>query len=106
MSELFDNIMQSLNEAIEDAKSGGKQLPRRTITVTPVKVYSSEEVRAIRKTTGMSQRYFAAYLGVSVKTVEAWEAGINTPSGPSSRILTMMEMDNSLPEKFPFVVRK
>jgi len=42
-------------------------------------------------------------MGVSIKTVEAWEAGINQPSGSSSRLLHMMELDNDLIEKYPFV---
>ena len=39
----------------------------------------------------MSQRIFAGYLGVSDKTVEAWEAGTNRPSGAACRILRMMD---------------
>lgn len=42
----------------------------------------------------MYQKSFAGYLGVSEKTVEAWEAGVNHPSGAASRILSMMEMDS------------
>ena len=38
----------------------------------------------------MSQKAFAGYLGVSPKTVEAWEAGTNQPSGAASRLLSMM----------------
>ena len=51
----------------------------------------------------MSQKTFASYMGVSDKTVEAWEAGTNHPSGTASRILSMMEMDKDLVIKFPFV---
>ena len=40
---------------------------------------------------------------VSDKTVEAWEAGTNHPSGAASRILSMMEMDKELVTRFPFV---
>ena len=54
----------------------------------------------------MSQRIFASYMGVSLKTVEAWEAGTNHPSGAASRILSMMEMDVNLTEKYPFVQSK
>jgi hypothetical protein len=39
----------------------------------------------------------------SEKTVEAWEAGVNHPSGAASRILSMMELDNNLTKKYPFV---
>ena len=42
-------------------------------------------------------------MGVSLKTVEAWEAGTNHPSGAASRILSMMEMDADLINNFPFV---
>ena len=51
----------------------------------------------------MSQKTFASYVGVSDKTVEAWEAGTNHPSGAASRILNMMEIDKDLIKRFPFV---
>ena len=60
-------------------------------------------MKKIRKATGMSQKKFASYIGVSDKTVEAWEAGVNKPSGVASRLFSMLEMDNNLIKKFPFV---
>ena len=54
----------------------------------------------------MSQRVFADYIGVSNKTVEAWEAGTNQPSGSASRILNMMELNNNVVVEFPFVAAK
>ena len=39
----------------------------------------------------MSQRLFASYLGVSVKTVEAWENGTNHPSGSAKRLISLLE---------------
>ncbi|WP_081795625.1 helix-turn-helix domain-containing protein [Butyrivibrio sp. MC2021] len=63
----------------------------------------AEDVKRIRNTTGMSQKTFASYMGVSDKTVEAWESGTNHPSGAASRILNMMEIDKDLVIKFPFV---
>ncbi len=59
--------------------------------------------KAIRNKTGLSQKLFAGYMGVSDKTVEAWESGKNHPSGAASRILNMMEMDEELVSNFPFV---
>ncbi len=103
MNNVFDSIMAGLNEAIEDSKSGNKKLPRKVVTVIPVKEYEADEIKRIRNSTGMSQKTFASYMGVSVKTVEAWEAGINRPSGTASRLLTMMEMDDNLTNEFPFV---
>lgn len=103
MSSVYESIMTGLNEAVEDAQERGKKLPRRVVSVVPVKEYSSLEVKEIRRNTGMSQKLFAGYIGVSTKTVEAWEAGTNKPSGAASRILNMMEMDSGLIDKFPFV---
>ena len=104
MKSVYESIMTGLNEAIEDAQSEGKKLNRRTVTIIPVKEYGAEQVRNIRNSVGMSQSTFAGYLGVTKKTVEAWEAGTNHPSGAASRILNMMEMDTELVEKYPFSV--
>ena len=101
MSRAYESIMAGLTEAVEDVKE--KKLPRRMVTVLPVKEYRAEEVKAIRNKTGLSQKLFAGYMGVSDKTVEAWEAGKNHPSGAASRILNMMEMDEELVSNFPFV---
>lgn len=103
MSGVYESIMAGLTEAVEDAKSSEKKLERRVVSVVPVKKYRAEEVKQIRKSTGMSQKIFASYIGVSAKTVEAWEAGTNHPSGAASRILSMMEMNENLVEEFPFV---
>lgn len=104
MSEVYDSIMEGLQEALEDAK-GLKKAARTTyiISVKPVKVYNADDVKRIRKRTGFSQALFAKYIGVSVKTVEAWEAGRNHPSGAASRLLSMMEMDGKLSDEYPFV---
>lgn len=103
MSGVYESIMAGLTEAVEDAKAEKKTLQRRTVTIVPVKDYKASEVRDIRKRTGMSQKIFASYMGVSTKTIEAWEAGTNHPSGAASRILSMMEMDVDLTKKYPFV---
>ena len=80
----------------------GKSRSARVCYV-PVKTYSSLDIKRIRQKTGMSQKLFAGYMGVSVKAVEAWERGKNHPSGPASRLLSMMEKDPELTREFPFV---
>ena len=103
MSGVYESIMAGLAEAVEDAQDTEKKLKRHIVSVVPVKEYDAEQIKKIRKSTGMSQKAFAGYMGVSDKTVEAWEAGTNHPSGAASRILSMMEMDENLIEQFPFV---
>ena len=91
MSNVYESIIAGLNEAIDDAKSSEKKLKRNVVHVEPIKEYNAEEVKKIRLNTGMSQNVFASYMGVSCKTVEAWESGKNHPSGAASRLLNMME---------------
>ncbi len=100
---VYESIMTGLNEAVEDARSEIPVLKRHKVTIEPVKVYEADDVKKIRKSTGMSQVVFAEYMGVSNKTVEAWEAGTNHPSGAASRLLRMMELDKDIVVKFPFV---
>ena len=100
---VFDSILSGLNEALEDAKKETPALKRHRNTIIPLKVYEANDIKKIRTSTGLSQKYFASYMGVSIKTVEAWEASINQPSGSSSRLLHMMELDNELIEIYPFV---
>lgn len=103
MASVYDSIMTGLTEALEDAGSKDKKLKKRVVSVIPVKVFNAEEIQNIREKTGLSQKLFASYMGVSLKTVEAWEAGTNHPSGTASRILSMMEMDAELINNFPFI---
>lgn len=103
MENVYESIIKGLTEAVDDAENREKTLKRRVVTIIPVKKYKAEEILKIRKSTGMSQRLFAGYLGVSVKTVEAWESGTNHPSGTASRILNMIEMNGNVIKEFPFV---
>jgi putative transcriptional regulator len=94
--------MQGLQEAVDDAK-GRTQLKRNTIIIEPLKEYDAQKIKRIRQNVNMSQRAFAGYLGISPKTVEAWESGKNKPSGIACRMLNMLETDQSIPNRFQFV---
>lgn len=74
MSEAFAILSGALDEAINDTKT--KKLPRnvRSIEIEPAGVYTSAQVKNIREKIGLTQKLFAKYIGVSTKTVEAWEA--------------------------------
>jgi len=62
--------------------------------------FSSEDIKQIRKLVGLSQGIFASSLGVSKKTVDAWERGRNTPEGPSRRLLQLIRDNPEVIEQY------
>lgn len=106
MSALFDSIKQGLNEAVEYERGNLPNVKVDRVSVAPLHAYNSEEIKDIRLRQNMSQRLFAEALGVSVKTVEAWESGTNIPSGIASRMLELLTHDNALLERHSIVARQ
>jgi len=49
--------------------------------------FTAERVLQSRKVLGLSQVLFAKFLGVSPKTVRAWEQGTNPPQGIACRVM-------------------
>lgn len=74
-------------------------------TVKPVRKFTADEIRTIREELGFNRTVFAAILGVSRRTVESWEAGINTPAGSSARLISIMKDDSGFAEKYKLVVK-
>ena len=102
--KVYDGIMQGLEEAI--AYNEGKIKARtNTITITPVADFEANKIKNIRNELGMTQVLFAGFMGVSTKTVEAWEAGRNIPDGPARRILSMLKADPTLPQRFNIIAK-
>ncbi len=94
MSKTYDMLAGSLDELITDyEENGGANLTHETLTVeiTPAPKFTGEDVRSIRKKNCLTQVGLAKYLCVSKKTIEAWESGRNTPNGPSSRLLELLD---------------
>jgi len=89
MSTLFEDLQQGLQEAIEFERGNG-QARSVTYIITPITSYDHKEIRDIRRKAGMTQAVFASYMGVSKKTVEAWESGKTHPTGPACRLLNIL----------------
>ncbi len=101
---VYENIVSGLNEAIKYEKEGAlKGARRRRVTIMPVPHYGANTIKSIRNKIGLSQLAFAKALGVSKKTVEAWEAGRNEPQGPAQRILELLQKESNLLEKHEIV---
>ena len=100
----YREITQGLKEALSHAK-GKQKLRSHTLIVEPIKEYSAAEIKNIRTTLGMAQSVFAVSMGVSKKTVEAWESGRNMPEGPARRILGMIQTDPLILERCNIISR-
>jgi putative transcriptional regulator len=83
-------IIEGLREFTE-APEGGEKIAEKftcrkvTLDLLPVP-YGPKDVVATRKLLGVSQGVFAQFLGVSVKTVRAWEQG-KTPGDMACRFM-------------------
>lgn len=86
---VFEDIMSGLQEAIE-FEQGKRVLRTKKIKILPTPTYTKEDIKQIRIEMGLTQALFAGVVGVSKKTVEAWESGRNKPDGSSSRILQVI----------------
>lgn len=95
----FDELMESLEDAVAYSK-GDKARCRAVVRESYVPAYAADDVVRTRRKLNLSQRGLATALGVSPRTVEAWEAGINVPSGAAQRLLYLFECDHSLVERF------
>ena len=96
---VYKSIMQGLTEA--EAYQQGKIKARKTkLTIKPVETFNPTEIKRIRQKTGLSQVMFAGTMGVSPKTVEAWENGRNKPEGASRRLLEVVRDDPGFLQRF------
>jgi len=78
--ELFEELKQSLREA--NLIKRGQLKSGRVFHVRP----ESNIVR-VRGKLGLSQSKFAAILGISADTLQNWEQGRRTPTGPAKVLL-------------------
>lgn len=100
----FESIMKGLEEAVEISE--GRKIGRRqTLTINPVEDVSGADIKALRKKLHVTQVAFGTIMGVTQKTVEAWEKGTNAPNGTARRLISMFNQDPNLIEKFNIVSR-
>ena len=90
-NKVFDSIMKGLSESLEYAKGDTSKARRLSVTVASLPSYHDKEIKVIREGLNLSQKNFAFVLGVSQKTVEAWESGRNVPQGTAQRFLQMLK---------------
>ena len=61
------------------------------LCLPPVPEYSSANIRALRSRYKLSQAVLASVLNTSLSTVRQWEIGDKHPSGPSLKLLNLLD---------------
>ncbi len=78
--ELFEELLESVKQA--KAIEKGELQPARTFKFNP-----KNDIVKVRGKLGLSQSKFAAVLGISADTLQNWEQGRRSPTGPAKVLL-------------------
>jgi putative transcriptional regulator len=93
-TDFFSELMDGLTEALAHSKgqASAKSFTRK-------RALPSIDVSAVRASLGMTQKAFAAALGVSCRTVEAWESGKSNPTPTAKKLIHLIQEDHSILQK-------
>ena len=89
-------LMEAVHETASDLHSLGfidvhKMRQYDALCLDPVPEYDSKKIRALRDHLKVSQAVLASVLNTSLSTVRKWEIGEKRPSGPSAKLLNLLE---------------
>ncbi len=91
LSTAGTEIVGALEGFLDVLRGGGEIAERFTVRTVALDLepreYTGEDVKKTRATLGLSQALFARFLGVSVKSVRAWERGDRKPSDMACRFM-------------------
>ena len=89
-------ILDTVDETARDLHAAGF-IDMRTmqrydaLCLEPIPTYSSSKIRALRARHKLSQAVLATVLNTSLSTVRQWEIGDKQPSGPSLKLLSLLD---------------
>ena len=89
-------IQAAIHEMATDLHDAG-MIDKKTMRhfdascLTPVYVFTPEDIRALRESESVSQSVFANYLNVSQDSVKKWERGEKKPAGSSLKLLSLVK---------------
>jgi putative transcriptional regulator len=89
-------ILDAVHASARDLEKAGFINKRRmreyeALCMEPIPEYSSKKIRALRARHKLSQAVLASVLNTSVSTVRQWEIGEKRPSGPSVKLLSLLD---------------
>lgn len=89
-------ILDAVHETASDLHRLGfidkrKMQKYAALSLEAVPEYDATKIRALREHLQLSQAVLAAVLNTSLSTIRKWEAGDKRPSGPSLKLLSLIE---------------
>jgi len=89
-------ILDTVHTTARDLHTAGFIDKRRmrhydALCLEPIPAYTSENIRALRDRYKLSQAVLASVLNTSLSTVRQWEIGDKHPSGPSLKLLNLLD---------------
>ena len=97
-------LIDAANEMLEHAE-GSRKLRMEIVEIEPVPFYAPKTIKALRERLRLPQGLFGSVVGVSDKTIEAWEAGTRKPSGTAMRVLAELDTNPDYLNKILRVTR-
>lgn len=89
-------ILEAVHESLSDLHRLGfidkrKMRAFDALCLKPIAEYDSRKIRALRDRYHISQAVLVAILNTSLSTVRQWEIGAKHPSGPSQKLLHLLD---------------
>ena len=89
-------ILEAVHDSASDLHNAGfigkRQMQQyAALCLKPVPAYSSSHLQSLRKRYKLSQAVLASVLNTSLSTVRQWEIGAKRPSGPSLKLLHLLD---------------
>ncbi len=89
-------IFKAVHETASDLHRLGfidkrKMRKFNVLCLDPIPAYDCEKIRALRDHLQLSQAVLASVLNTSLSTVRKWEVGDKHPSGPSLKLLNLLD---------------
>ncbi len=91
-----NRILEAVHETALDLHRLGfidqrKMRQYDALCLDPIPEYDSEKIRSLRARYQLSQAALASLLNTNPSTVRQWELGDKHPSGPSQKLLNLLE---------------
>lgn len=89
-------ILEAVHDTASDLQRLGfidkrKQQKLDALCLEPIPAYDSVKIRALREQLKLSQAVLASVLNTSASTIRKWEIGEKQPSGPSLKLLNLLD---------------